>query len=87
MDGVKVLALGHVISIEPGIYFHPTRIAQLDPSGEPWDKINLELFKRFSETAGGIRIEDDVLVMENGCEVLSGGCPKEIAEIDALLTA
>jgi Xaa-Pro aminopeptidase len=86
-ERVRVLAPGHVISIEPGIYFHPTKIAELNPSVEPWDKVNLELVKRFAETVGGIRIEDDVLVTESGCEVLSGGCPKEIAEIEALLAA
>lgn len=33
----------------------------------------------------GIRIEDDVLVTEGGCEVLSKDIPKEIAEIEALM--
>lgn len=33
----------------------------------------------------GIRIEDDVLVTENGCRVLSEGVPKEISEIEALM--
>ena len=33
----------------------------------------------------GIRIEDDVLVTRTGCEILSAGAPKEIAEIEALM--
>ncbi|XP_070167671.1 xaa-Pro aminopeptidase 3 [Polyergus mexicanus] len=32
----------------------------------------------------GIRIEDDILVTENGSEVLTKNCPKEIAEIETL---
>jgi len=33
----------------------------------------------------GIRIEDDVLVTKDGCEVLTEAAPKEIDEIEALM--
>ena len=33
----------------------------------------------------GVRIEDDLLVTESGCEVLTSGVPKEIDEIEALI--
>lgn len=35
----------------------------------------------------GIRIEDDVLVTADGCEVMSKGVPKEAAEMEALIGA
>ena len=34
----------------------------------------------------GIRIEDDILVTADGCEVLSANCPREIDEIEALMS-
>lgn len=35
----------------------------------------------------GIRIEDDVVVREHGCDILSDAVPKTIADIEALMTA
>ena len=35
----------------------------------------------------GVRIEDDVVVTKGGCEILTGGVPKTVAEIEALMAA
>ncbi|MBA1194411.1 Xaa-Pro aminopeptidase [Pseudomonas entomophila] len=35
----------------------------------------------------GIRIEDDVVVTRQGCEILTTGVPKTVAEIEALMSA
>ena len=35
----------------------------------------------------GVRIEDDVAVTADGCEILTGGVPKSVAEIEALMAA
>ena len=35
----------------------------------------------------GIRIEDDVLVTENGPDVLTAECPKEVEDIERLMNS
>jgi Xaa-Pro aminopeptidase len=32
-----------------------------------------------------VRIEDDVVVTRQGCEILTSGVPKTVAEIEALM--
>jgi len=33
----------------------------------------------------GVRIEDDVVVTKSGCEVITAGAPKTVADIERLM--
>lgn len=60
----RVVEAGHVFTIEPGLYFIDSLLAELRASGNAkhidWDKV--DAFRKF----GGIRIEDNILITETG---------------------
>jgi len=65
----RVLEPGMVFTIEPGLYFRP----ELSKDGAA----------RFAGI--GVRIEDDVVINETGCEVLTGDVPTAIDDVEALV--
>lgn len=70
------------ITIEPGCYFIKPLLekAYADPSQSKFlVKENLDRFWGF----GGVRIEDDVLVLKDGIENFSASVPRSIEEIEA----
>lgn len=84
-------------------YFHgvshliglDTHDPYLNPLGRDSKKIPLAPGMVISDEPGlymadrglGIRIEDDLLITDTGCEVLSAGIPKEIEDIERLLAS
>lgn len=67
----RVLEEGMVITVEPGLYFRPG----VDDG-------------RLGELSGiGIRIEDDVVVTEEGCEVLTSALPTDPDQVAELVQA
>ena len=81
----KKLEPGFVITVEPGMYFMPELIDKWKAEKRFEEFINypqLEAYRDF----GGIRIEDDVLVVEDGQRVLGRPVPKSIGEVEELST-
>ncbi|MGC1393234.1 MAG: M24 family metallopeptidase, partial [Coleofasciculaceae cyanobacterium] len=67
----QVLQAGHVVTVEPGLYIGP----DIKPvEGQP------EIPEKWRGI--GIRIEDDILVTEQGHEVLTAGVPKSVEEME-----
>jgi len=64
------LEAGMVLTIEPGLYFGAWRP-------------DVDCPERYADI--GIRIEDDVLITEEGPDVLTRDCPKEIEELEAII--
>lgn len=81
-DWNYVLEPGMVITIEPGIYFNSNYLDFIK-TNEKYKSINFERAYQLANEVGGIRIEDDVLVTEQGFEVLSTA-PKYPDELEAL---
>jgi Xaa-Pro aminopeptidase len=71
----KELREGHVMTVEPGIYFIPALIDKWQKEGKFKDFIAYERLARY-RGFGGIRIEDDVLVTRDGRRVLGRSIPK-----------
>ena len=79
----RELEEGFVLTVEPGIYFIPELIDQWKSEGKFADFINYEKLTAYRDFSG-IRIEDNVLITENGHRVLGKPIPKTVAEIEAL---
>jgi len=80
----RKLEPGFVITVEPGIYFIPALIDIWKRENKSADFINYQKLEEYRDF-GGIRIEDDILITENGCRVLGKPIPKTVKEIEDLM--
>ena len=65
-----VFTAGMVLTVEPGLYFASWRT-------------DVPIPERYSGI--GVRIEDNILITDDGPVVLTESCPKEISEIESLI--
>lgn len=79
----KELQEGHVLTVEPGIYFIPTLIDIWQKEGKHNQFINYDKVNEY-RAFGGIRIEDNVLVTKTDQRVLGPSIPKSIEDVEGL---
>lgn len=79
----KALQPGYVLTVEPGCYMIPTLIDMWKADKKFSEFINYDEFEKYKDF-GGIRIEDDVLVTEDGYRVLGKAIPKTVTEVEEL---
>jgi Xaa-Pro aminopeptidase len=89
LPGEKVYEPGMIMTMEPGLYFPEDRLDRaLERAGDDAEfQAFLEAIRPVYEKYVniGVRIEDDVLITENGNEILTAAVPKEIDEIEAMM--
>jgi Xaa-Pro dipeptidase len=75
----RVMEEGMVLTVEPGCYFIKPLLDMAMGNGRQRKFINEERMKDFL-SFGGVRLEDDVRITEEGCENLTL-CPRAVEEI------
>ncbi|HEY6578390.1 MAG TPA: aminopeptidase P family protein, partial [Rhizomicrobium sp.] len=80
----KALRPGMVVTVEPGLYFIPALIDRWESDGRHAGLIDYCRVRDFLPVHG-IRIEDDVLITDEGPRVLGPVIPKETQAIEAKL--
>ncbi len=80
------LVPGMAVTIEPGFYQVPAILEDEALSKIAGDRLDRAALARFADVRG-IRIEDDVLVTEDGHDVLTAAIPKAAADVEACVSA
>ncbi|MFO7845824.1 MAG: aminopeptidase P family protein [Balneolaceae bacterium] len=79
----RELQPGMVVTIEPGVYFIPALLKKAFEDEEKSKFLNPAKLEAYFEF-GGVRIEDNVIITEDGCENLTD-VPKEIKDIEKII--
>jgi Xaa-Pro aminopeptidase len=80
----RKLEPGFVLTNEPGCYFIPALIDLWKAEGKFTEFINYDKVETYKDF-GGIRIEDDILVTNDGYRVLGRPIPKTVEEVERLM--
>lgn len=78
-----ILEQNQVLTVEPGIYFNKYILNNKQIRAKHKNTVNWKLVETYLNF-GGIRIEDDILITDNGFLVLTN-VPKSVIEIESLM--
>lgn len=83
---------GMIMTMEPGVYFPPGMLKRIPEriegkvTEDAFEKFAAEIESVYSKYAGiGVRIEDNILITEDGNEILTKKVPREIDEIEQMM--
>lgn len=80
----RKLQPGFVITNEPGIYFIPALIEKWKTEKINADFFNFDRLESYLDF-GGIRLEDDILVTDTGCEIIGDRIPITPDEVEEVM--
>ena len=80
----KELQPGYMVTVEPGIYFIPALIDKWKGEKKFTQFINYDKVEEYRDF-GGVRIEDNVLVTEDGHRVIGKTIPKTPEDIEKIM--
>jgi len=82
----RKLQKGFVLTNEPGIYFIPALIEKWKSEKINQAFINYDVLSSYL-TFGGIRLEDDLLITDNGCRILGHRIPITPEEVEKTMNS